>query len=173
MQALIVIDMQCGMFADTAMPPHDGAAVLTRIAELIGAARAAGAPVIFIQHDGGAGDILARDQPGFALHPALAPRPGEPIIVKTFCDAFQQTPLAETLAGQKIHQVILCGMQTEFCIDTTCRAAFARGLTVTLAGDAHTTFDNEILSAATIIRHHNQTLGSGFAAVRPAAAISW
>jgi len=173
MDALIVIDMQGGMFADPAMQPHDGDAVVARIAGLIASARAASTPVIFIQHDGGPGDSLSRDQPGFALHPALSPQPGEPIITKTFCDAFQQTNLAETLAARQIDRLTLCGMQTEFCIDTTCRAAFARGFNVTLVADGHTTFDNEILPAATIIRHHNQTLGSGFAAVRAAAAITW
>jgi nicotinamidase-related amidase len=171
MEALIVIDMQSGMFADPALPPHDGAAVLGRIAGMIVNARANTVPVIFVQHDGGEGDVLARGQPGFALHPAIVPRAGEPIIVKRFCSAFQETWLADVLAAQGIGRIAICGMQTEYCIDTTCRSAFERGCAVTLIGDAHTTFDNAVMPASSIIRHHNATLSSVFVTLREAGAM--
>jgi len=173
MDALLVIDVQCGMFADPATQPHDGEAVVGRITGLIDAARAAGVPVIFVQHDGGEGDVLARGQPGFELRPEIGPRDGEPVVVKRFCSAFQETTLADLLAARGIRRFAVCGMQTEYCVDTTCRSAFERGLSVTLIGDAHTTFDNRVLDAAAIIRHHNATLGSGFAAVREADTVQW
>jgi nicotinamidase-related amidase len=55
MDALLVIDMQKGMFAIPGFVPHDGAAVVQRIGTLIGQARAHGIPVFFVQHDGGPG----------------------------------------------------------------------------------------------------------------------
>ncbi|MCF3946094.1 cysteine hydrolase family protein [Acidiphilium iwatense] len=171
MDALLVIDVQCGMFADPAVQPHEGEAVVGRIARLIDAARTAKVPVIFVQHDGGAGDVLARGEPGFAFRPELAPRDGEPVVVKRFCSAFQETDLADLLAAWGIGRVAVCGMQTEYCIDTTCRSAFERGLEVTLIGDAHTTFDSDAMPAAAIIRHHNATLNGGFVAVRQAEAV--
>lgn len=66
---------------------------------------------------------------------------------------------------------------TEYCVDTTCRRATSLGYDVTLAGDAHLTRDNKVLSAASIIAHHNFLL-DGFGAgehvvrVRPTRLIS-
>jgi nicotinamidase-related amidase len=173
MNALLVIDLQCGMFANPAAPPHDGEAVVSRIADMIERARAAGAPVIFVQHDGGAGNPLAQGQPGFPFRPELAPRAGDPVVVKNHCSAFQGTDLADILAAGEIDRVTICGMQTEFCVDTSCRAAYERGVRVTLASDAHSTFDSPALPAEAIIRHHNTLLGDGFARLREAAAIQF
>jgi nicotinamidase-related amidase len=166
--ALLVIDVQRGMFADPAMQPHEGEAVVRRIAGLIDRARENGVTVIFVQHKGEAGDLLAGDAPGFALHPAIVPRADEAVIVKRFCSAFQDTSLQAKLVAEGIKRVAVCGLQTEFCVDTTCRAAFERGLTVTLVEDGHTTFGNQVLSGGDIIRHHNATLGAGFVTVTEA-----
>jgi nicotinamidase-related amidase len=54
-------------------------------------------------------------------------------------------------------------MQTEYCVDSACRAAAALGYRSVLVSDAHTTFDTSVLSAAQIIAHHNLTLGDSFA----------
>lgn len=54
-------------------------------------------------------------------------------------------------------------MKTEFCVDTTCRAAAGLGLRPILVADAHTTTDSPLLSAQAIIEHHNRTLGGAFA----------
>jgi len=173
MQALVVIDVQCGMFADPAMQPHDGEAVVARIAQLIQHARASSTPVIFVQHDGGESDALERDSPGFAIRPEIAPAPGETVVVKHFCSAFQQTGLAELLAQKAIKHIIACGMQTEYCVDTTCRAAFERGFEVTLVSDAHTTPDGA-LPASKIIAHHNATLANGgFVKLKTASEVNF
>ena len=171
MDALLVIDVQRGMFADPAAQPHDGETVVARIAALIAAARAAGVKVIHVQHDGGPGDVLARDAPGFPLRGEVAPLDGEPVVVKRFCSAFQETALTELLGAGAITSIAVCGLQTEYCIDTSCRSAFERGLAVTLISDAHTTFDSDSLTGAAIIRHHNATLGASFVSLRTADAV--
>jgi nicotinamidase-related amidase len=171
MDALLVIDMQKGMFADPSVQPHEGALVVARIAELITRARMADKPVVFVQHDGGPGDVLERGGVGFDLCSELTPLADEQIIVKNFCNAFQATSLADVLAHRGVGQLFVCGMQTEFCIDTTCRAAFEKGLAVTLIGDAHTTFDNAVIPAREIIRHHNLTLASGFVSLRESSSV--
>jgi len=56
--------------------------------------------------------------------------------------------------------LIICGLQTDFCVDTTVRRAFTLGYHVTLVADAHSTLDNGVLTAAQIIAHHNATLGN-------------
>jgi nicotinamidase-related amidase len=171
MDALVVIDVQQGMFADPESPPHDGAAVVERIRALIAEARRQGKPVFFVQHDGGAGDVLAHDAPGFVYHPALAPQPGDRVSVKRHCNAFQETDLDAQLEAAGVRHLTVCGMQSEYCVDTTVRAAFERGYKITLVSDAHTTFDNPGLTAADIIAHHNRTLQGSFATLVPAAAV--
>lgn len=173
MNALVIIDVQCGMFANPAAPPYEGEAVVARIAGLVERARTAGTPVIYVQLDGGPSNPLAFGKPGFPFRPELAPRPGDPVVVKHHCSAFQETDLADILAARGIDRVTIGGMQTEFCVDTSCRAAYERGLKVTLVSDAHTTFDGPVLAAAATIRHHNALLGDGFARLCEAAEIQF
>jgi nicotinamidase-related amidase len=167
--ALVVIDVQQGMFGG-APPLHRPDALLVTIRVLQERARAAGIPVLHVQHDSGPGGPLARGSSGFAIHAEVAPRPGEEVVVKDRCDAFLGTGLDARLHALGIGRLVIAGMQTEFCVDTTTRAAFAHGFQVVLAADAHSTFDSSVLKAADIVAHHNQVL-RGFASVTPAADI--
>lgn len=168
-KALLVIDVQEGMEPYTA---HDGRAVVSRIATLIDRARTAGTKVIYVQHDGGAepGHPLAKGTPGHAIHHAIAPRAGEMVISKTQCSSFLGTNLDAALKASNIDHLVVCGMQTEFCVDTTVRSAHEHGYKVTLVSDAHSTGDTAVLSAKDIVAHHNRTLGD-FASVVPAAQV--
>lgn len=169
--ALLVIDVQQGMFMPPA-PAFQGEAVVERITGLLARARAQNLPVIHVQHDGGPGDVLAHGSQGWQIHPGITIAEGEPIIEKRFCSAFQETDLGARLAAAGIERIVVAGLQTEFCIDTTCRAASALGLKVVLVSDAHSTFDTPDLSAAQIIAHHNRTLqGGGFCELQPAASV--
>jgi hypothetical protein len=105
-KALVVIDMQMGMLGETP-PPYRADKVVQRAADLLARARAAGAPVFHVQHDGGPGDSLAKGAPGFAHHPALAPRPGEPVIEKRHVSAFHDTDFQAQLAGAGIDHLII------------------------------------------------------------------
>ncbi len=58
-----------------------------------------------------------------------------------------------------VHRLAITGLQTEFCVDATARAALSRGYEVSLVADAHTTGD-AVMSAEIIIRHHNYALGN-------------
>jgi nicotinamidase-related amidase len=170
---LLVIDLQRGMFGPGGSP-HDGDAVLSRVAGLLGRARARGIPVLHVRHDGGPGDSLERQTPGWEIHPAVAPQGGEPIIDKENCSAFHGTDLQERLQARGIMRLVVAGMQTEYCIDTTCRAAHGLGYTVALVGDGHTTFDSPTLPAAQIVAHHNLTLQrGGFVDLVEAAAVEF
>lgn len=170
--ALLVIDVQLGMY-DPQYPVSHGDELLEKIQGLIGRARQAGAPVIFVQHAGGEGDPLHPQEPGWALHPGLGVQPGEPIIHKRYPDSFQETSLQAELQALDVHRLVICGIQTEYCVDTTCRRAFSMGYQSILAQDAHGTWDGEAISAEQIIAHHNQVLGSWFATLMPAEAIAF
>jgi len=160
--ALLVIDMQCAMLGsepDDQPAPHEAEAVIANTAAMLERARSAGASVVFVRHVEDQYPPMSPGHPGFEVHDAIAPLPGEPVVDKRACDAFCDTPLAGLLAERGVTHVALCGLQTEMCVDSTSRGAVHRGLNVTLAADAHSTWDSKSgLTADQIIAHHNMTL---------------
>jgi nicotinamidase-related amidase len=169
--ALLVIDVQCAMF-DVYGPPYEGEQVVERICGLIANARQSGAPVIFVQHCTEDGPFQP-GTPGWRIYPALAPCASDAVIQKRTPNCFKDTALEAELQRAGAQTLVIAGMQTEFCVDTACRAAFDRGYTVILAEDAHTTFDTPALSAQQIIRHHNRVLGHAFAVRMPAGQVDF
>jgi nicotinamidase-related amidase len=172
--ALLVIDVQVGII--DGLRAFKGRDVLDRIAELLSRARGARIPVLYVQHDGEAGDVLETGSLGWQIHPAIAPAYGEPVIRKKASDSFFETTLKRELDARGIGRLVIAGCQTEYCIDTACRRAVSLGYDVTLVSDAHTTVDSEILRAEQIIAHHNVVLdgfgaGDHPVAVRPAAEV--
>ena len=171
--ALLIIDVQLGMF-DPAFPVYEGAALLEKINSLVARARAAGAPVIYIQHLAAhPDDPIHPSKPGFVIHPELDRRPGDRVIQKTHPNSFQETSLQAELEALDVHQLVICGIQTEMCVDTSCRRAYSLGYKVTLASDAHSTWDDSGLSVAQIIAHHNENLGGWFVKALPAGEIEF
>lgn len=154
--ALLVIDVQRALF-DPAPRPFEADAVLSRINALSTRARAAGVPVVFVQHESASGS-LAYGTEGWALASQLTVAAKDHRVRKTTPDAFLRTDLSERLAAWGVDHVVLCGYATEFCVDTTARRAAALGLTVTLAADAHTTHDKPHANGEQIRTHHNATL---------------
>ena len=160
--ALLIIDVQNCMF-NPAEPVYNSTVLLERLLWLINQARASDTPVIYVQHNGPTGAPHAPGEPGWAIHPAIAPQAGETIVQKTTPDSFYQTTLKAELAAKGIEQLVIAGIQTDYCVDTTCRRAASEGYNVTLVSDAHSTWGDGGLSAEQIIAHHNQVLGNWFA----------
>jgi nicotinamidase-related amidase len=167
---LLIIDMQTGSL-EGADALHDAEGLLARVETLLGRARQTGASVIYVQHCGPEGEIDEPGTPGWQIHPRLAPRLEDAVIQKHHPDAFQETPLADELERQGIRRLVIAGLQSEYCVDTTCRSAYGRGFDVVLASDAHGTWSNERLSAEDIIAHHNETLGGWFVKLEPTDSI--
>jgi nicotinamidase-related amidase len=171
--ALLIIDVQKGLLEDQDYPHYDGEGLVKRLTGVIERARAADVPVIFVQHCGSEGDSIHPSEPGWALDPRLGDRPTDPHIEKSHPDSFQDTNLQSELEARGIHNLIIGGMETEMCVDTTTRRAYSLGYKVTLIGDGHTTAQYGELSVPQIIAHHNLALGMGFAKVKPAAEIEF
>lgn len=170
--ALLVIDVQLGMFESPLIPPvHDGTRLLAAISGLIEAARARGVPVIYVQHDGGKGHPLLAGTPPWQIHPAIRPHNEDVVVRKRFSDSFQETDLHDRLQSRGIEHLVVVGIQSEFCVDTTCRRAFSLGYRVTLVEDGHSTWDDDGLTAEQIIQHHNRTLGSQFATLAKSSSL--
>src|SRR5690348_8081219 len=155
--ALLILDAQVNMF-DAAL--YDGAALLERLRTLLDRARTAQIPVVFVQNSGGPGDPDEPGTAGWALHPALPVEPADLVIEKRNPDAFEGTSLQQELAARGIRALVVAGMQTELCIDATCRRAAALGYDVTLVADSHSTFNSSSLRAADIIAQQNAQLSA-------------
>lgn len=167
--ALLIIDVQMAMFAEN-NPVYQGEALLAKLKSLIAKARAAGIPVIFVQHSEKNSD-MAEGSPGWQIHPDIAPLPGELVVHKLHPDSFQSTPLQAELEERDITCLIVAGIQTEYCVDTTCRRAYSLGYEVTLVKDAHSTWDTKVLQAPQIIDHHNQVLSGWFVKLKSAEEV--
>ncbi len=171
--ALLIIDVQLGMF-DESDPVYDGPELLEKIKTLIGQARSAGVPVIYVQHnDRDSRSPLFTGSPTWTIHPDIQPAEGELVVQKYYPDAFQETVLQEELEKREIKNLVIAGLQTEYCVDTTCRRAFSLGYPVKLAQDAHGTWSTHQLTARQIIDHHNQVLSGWFVKLVPAAQIEF
>jgi nicotinamidase-related amidase len=160
--ALLVIDVQVGNFVGS-KPVYNGDELLERIHKLITKARTGGVPIFFVQHCGPEGAIDEPGTQGWEIHPAITPDAGDSVIQKCHPDAFQDTHLQSELELKSITKLVIAGIQTEYCIDTTCRRAYSLGYDVTLVKDAHSTWDTDILTAEQVIAHHNNVLGNWFA----------
>ena len=154
--ALLIIDVQHGLCTGEEAA-FDVENVIARINEVAAKARAAGAPVILIQHEEDSG-LFRFDTRGWQLADGLAILPGDLRVRKTTCDSFHQTDLHPILNERAITNLVICGLQSEFCVDATVRRALALGYPVVLVADGHSTMDNAVLSAAQITAHHNTTL---------------
>ena len=166
-RALVIIDVQANLFDEPrAYRIDDVAALLDRKAA---EARAAGAPVIFIQHEE-AGCEWERGTPGWEFHPSLAPKPGDTVVAKSFCDGFRDTEFAATLDRLGVERVVVGGCASDFCVDTTVRAAASRGIPTTVIADGHTTSERPHLPAADVVRHHTWVWSRFDAPVSVAAA---
>ncbi|AOJ79670.1 hydrolase [Burkholderia savannae] len=152
--AVIVVDMQRGLL-QRANPAHRLDEVVAGINRLTAAARAAGAPVCFVQHDGDAADDIVPDTPGWRLHAELVCANADWRVRKRESDAFHDTPLAAQLDAHGIDAVVICGYASEFCVDSAARRAALLGYRTTVVSDLHTTNDRAHLSAAQVIAHHN------------------
>lgn len=150
--ALLVIDMQAGSFVETPAPKLEH--VVERINALGDAVRSSGGFVVFIQHDAPPGEVFSPGAPGWELIPELHRTAEDPLIHKQACDAFYETGLQELLDQHGVERLLVSGEATDFCVDTTVRAAASRDFAVTVVRDGHLTNDREHLDAASIVAHH-------------------
>jgi nicotinamidase-related amidase len=157
-QAVLVIDVQHAL-SHGVYACFDADRVIERINAVCAKARAAGVPVILIQHQS-VGGVLDHGSEGWQLAAGLDVQPGDIRLDKTATDAFHKTELHALLQRLGVERLVVCGFQSEFCVDTTVRRALGLAYPVTLVADGHSTLDNELLTAAQISAHHNLTLSN-------------
>ncbi len=152
--ALLIIDMQDYFLrADSHAFLPAAAAIVPNIRALAGAFRQAGRPVHFTRHANNARDagqmaawwreLLTGDHPLGAIAGAL-PAPENKVLVKSQYDAFHHTDLEEVLRRQGVEQLVITGVTTHLCCESTARSAFMRGFAVFMAIDGTATLNREL-----------------------------
>ena len=154
--AVLVIDVQQGL-CEGEGAAFDCEGTIARINDVTRKARQGAVPVVFIQHESRDG-YLEHGSAAWQLARGLEVVPLDKRVRKTTPDAFLRTDLEAMLRNAGVERLVLCGMHSEFCVDTTARRALALGFPVILVADAHTSAGNAALSPRQVIAHHNATL---------------
>ena len=155
------MDMQQGNF-DERFPIVASDQLLLVTKMMIQKARDADIPIIYVLNDGGPGAIDESGESGWEIHADIRPEPKDILVEKKTPDAFHETKLKEILDKMRIKKLVLVGLQTEFCVDTTCRRGSILGYKIQLVKDGHGTWNSDSLSAEQIITHHNTVLAGWF-----------
>lgn len=144
-QALIIIDVQNDYFSQGKMPLDHPEQALTNILVLQTVFRQQNKPIFYIQHINTRTDatFFIANSNGVAIHPHLLPIAGEneKIIIKHLPNSFKATSLQADLVEQGVKQLVICGMMTHMCVDSTTRQAAELGYQPILIADACTTRD--------------------------------
>ncbi|GEL25290.1 isochorismatase [Pseudonocardia sulfidoxydans NBRC 16205] len=184
--ALVVIDVQndyChpdGVFAGAGLRVADLDGLVDQINLLVAAARAGGCPVVWVRmewDDDTQVGLLAERSPflaeaglrtgtwGAELVAGLDRRPGDTEVRKRRFSAFHDTTLDDVLAGLGATTIVVAGVRTDFCVESTVRDAFFRDLRVVVAADAVAGYLDEL-------HHHSlRLMGTVFAQVAPTADV--
>ena len=136
--ALLIIDIQNDYFPGGAMELVGPGAAAAHAAQLLAAFRKKSAPVIQMQHIAtrpGA-TFFRPGTPGAEIHESVRPLPNETVFQKNFPNSFRETQLQEHLRGSGVTSLVIAGMMTHMCVDSSTRAAADLGFACSLAHDA-------------------------------------
>jgi nicotinamidase-related amidase len=189
--ALVVIDVQESFRRRPTWAVVDNPGIAENVQRLVDAARAAGDLVVWVLHsEPGSGTPFDPASGHVRLFAELTPAAGEPILTKTSRNAFTTTNLAQLLTERGIRDLVICGIQTEQCCETTTRVAADLGYDVTFVTDATATFpiahrdapagmsvaelvaDPRTLAAADVVARTEYALAGRFATIRTTAELT-
>jgi nicotinamidase-related amidase len=157
-KALLLIDIQNDYFPGGAMELAESSIVGEKAGRLLHAFRQKAQPIIHIQHISAreGATFFLPDTDGVKIHESVAPLATETLFQKRYPNSFRETPLLLHLHKHQITTLVIAGMMTHMCIDTTTRAAADLGFSCILAHDACATKDLSF-RGATILAKNVQT----------------
>jgi len=135
---LIMIDCQ-NTYTRGVMELEGVQAAIDEAAALLDRARSAGIPIIHIQHNDGPGSLYDIEGESGAIVDRVAPREGEPVVVKSYPNSFVQTDLDVRLKAAGASNLLLAGFMTHMCVNSTARGAFNLGYAPTVVAAATAT----------------------------------
>lgn len=124
--------------------------------ELIKKAREKGIEVIYVRHDDGPEEELTKGTAGYEIYDEFRPMQEEKIFDKHVNSAFRGTGLLEYLKEKGEQDIIVTGLQTDYCIDATVKCGFEHGFHVIVPATVNTTVDNAFMTAEQTYRYYNE-----------------
>jgi nicotinamidase-related amidase len=134
---------------------------VSNVKEIICRARANNIEVIYVRHDDGIGNELAKGNDGFEIYEEFEPMNDEKIFDKKANSAFRGTGLLEYLIDRGEKDIIIVGLQTDYCIDATIKSGFEYGFNVIVPAHANTTVNNKFMSSEQSYQYYNEFMWNG------------
>ena len=152
---LIVIDVQKGI-TDERLYDFEG--FIKNVTSIIDAARKNNVEIIYVQHDDGPGTGFSFGDKDFEIADQVAPKENEKIFIKTINSCFGNNDLANYLRESKEKDLMIVGLQTNFCVDASVKSAFERGYKVIVPKGTNSTFDNDYMDRETTYKYYNDMM---------------
>ncbi len=130
--------------------------VVYNIEKLIHSARTNNVEVIYVVHDDGADSDLTVGKEGFEIYERFSPRDSEKIFVKTVNSAFKNTGLLEYLNTKSEKDVVITGLQTDFCIDASIKCGFEHNFNIIVPKYANSTVNNDFMTSEISYNYYNE-----------------
>jgi len=129
---------------------------VSNIKKLICAARKNKIEVIYVRHDDGEGSELTKGTDEFEIYDEFKPFPKEKIFDKSVNSAFRDTGLLDYLKNKNEKEVIIVGLQSDYCIDATVKCGFEHGFKITVPTYANSTVDNDFMTSEQSYKYYNE-----------------
>lgn len=152
---LLVIDVQKGI---TDGRLYNYQKFIDNTARLIQTARENNVEVVYVQHDDGPGSGFSVGDEDYEIANQVAPIGNEKIFTKTVNSCFGNPDFVSYLQQIGTKELMIVGLQTNFCIDATVKSAFDRGYKVIVPAGCNSTFDNNYMNAETTYRYYNEMM---------------
>jgi nicotinamidase-related amidase len=175
--ALLMIDIQKDYFKGGRNELANTEKAITYIKQVLSLFRERGLSIFHVQHIalGKGASFFLPDTEGVKIHEQVAPQLNESLIIKHTPDSFFQTELHKRLSANNIKRLVVCGMMSHMCIDTTVRTAKQMGYEVVVISDACTTKDlvwnGTVIPAETVHSTFMASLQGTFAQVIEASGL--
>ncbi|BBF44617.1 isochorismatase [Lachnospiraceae bacterium KM106-2] len=150
--ALLIIDMQQDLIDNN---PYMINSVISNINELKSFCEKQQIEIIYIRHNDNPGEPLSPNQPGWEITGSVSPSNSERIFDKHYNSAFLHTGLKDYLDSKQISSLIITGLQTEYCVDATIKAAFELGYNIYIPKATNSSFSNRYLTAKDLVEYYN------------------
>ncbi|GAA0742155.1 cysteine hydrolase family protein [Clostridium oceanicum] len=134
---------------------------VSNVKELINKARENNIEVVYVRHDDGAGSELTKGTDGFEIYEDFRPINEEKIFDKTYNSAFKETGLLEYLRDKGEKDIVIVGLQTDYCIDATVKCGFEHGFNIIVPEYGNTTVDNKFMPREQTYKYYNEFMWNG------------
>lgn len=150
---LLIVDTQ-DMIVTKELYQYD--LFVKNVKKLLDTARKNQIEVIFVRHDDGY--ELTRGVDGFEIYHEFAPIEGEKIYDKHVNSSFKETGILEYLKEKQEKQIMIAGLQTDYCIDATIKCGFEHDFDMLVPAYCNTTIDNKFLTAEQTYQYYNENM---------------